>query len=328
MRRLSPTILFVIAGVLALLLVAYVFAGGRRDNPDRLDGQGISGLGKTDAEKQCGSPATSELIKRELFRRAAQLRGNDHAAFDKVAAYSVVRIGSPRQRSEDEDLGAISCSGSLALDLPPGVAVVGGRRMLNANIGFALQPAADGSGPLVTLSGADAIIALLATIGQSEREASQAAAPVTPAEPAEPVPEAAAPAPPKRTPPPRSAATPPAPRERARTPPATTRSPPPSPRPAARATASPSFNCRHARTRGEIAVCNDSGLASLDRQMASQFNRAMSNATPAQRSLLQRTRTSFLSYRDSCPSAACMADAYHGRMREISDIMGGRWRPR
>ena len=74
-------------------------------------------------------------------------------------------------------------------------------------------------------------------------------------------------------------------------------------------------------------MCRDSGLAGLDRQMASQFNSAMSQAGPEERALLQRTRSRFLSYRDSCRSDACIADAYRGRMREISDIMAGRWAP-
>jgi uncharacterized protein len=62
--------------------------------------------------------------------------------------------------------------------------------------------------------------------------------------------------------------------------------------------------------------------------MASQFNRAMGEASSSQRALLQRTRNTFLGYRDSCRSDACVADAYRGRMREISDIVADRWRPR
>jgi uncharacterized protein len=61
--------------------------------------------------------------------------------------------------------------------------------------------------------------------------------------------------------------------------------------------------------------------------MAAQFNRAMGEANGGERALLQRTRNRFLSYRDSCRSDSCIADAYRGRMREISDIMAGRWQP-
>jgi len=41
--------------------------------------------------------------------------------------------------------------------------------------------------------------------------------------------------------------------------------------------------------------------------------------------MLERSRKRFLAYRDSCGSRACVADAYYGRIREISDIMSGRF---
>ena len=94
------------------------------------------------------------------------------------------------------------------------------------------------------------------------------------------------------------------------------------------ATASPSFNCANARSNGEVAVCNDAGLAALDRRMAAQFTSAMSDANAEQRANLQRSRDSFLRYRDSCTDNACIAETYRGRMREIRDIMLGTWRPR
>ena len=40
------------------------------------------------------------------------------------------------------------------------------------------------------------------------------------------------------------------------------------------------------------------------------------------------TRDRFLGYRDRCPTDSCIATTYRGRMREIDDIMAGRWRGR
>ena len=54
--------------------------------------------------------------------------------------------------SQDRATGAVNCSGSLSLDLPPGVAVVGGRRTLTSDVDYTVQPAADGSGPVVLLA--------------------------------------------------------------------------------------------------------------------------------------------------------------------------------
>ena len=68
--------------------------------------------------------------------------------------------------SQDSATGAVNCSGSLSLDLPPGVAVVGGRRTLTADVDYTVQPAADGSGNVVLLRNADAIVAPLATLAR------------------------------------------------------------------------------------------------------------------------------------------------------------------
>src|SRR5688500_16029296 len=311
MRRLNPTAIALLAGAALLLLLIYVFAGASRTNSDKLTDAQAAGHAETnDPEKQCGSQKTYDLIKRELFRRAAELRGSDQGAFDRLSAYSVVRMDAPMLRSHDEDVGTVTCAGTLALDLPPGVAVVGGRRTRTANIGYAIQPAADGSGDVLTLSNADAIITPLATLARVGTPAGEPLAPGAPTCSALP-PLTAEPPPPSQLPP---------------TPPPESAGPPPQASPPA--TANPSFNCRSARTRGEIAVCGDSGLAALDRQMAAQFNTAMAQGDSRQRSLLQRTRNDFLRYRDNCPSNACIAETYRGRIREIRDIASGRWRGR
>lgn len=309
-RRLNPTMLAAIAlAVILLLVVGAIALRNRGLDDDRLTGNALA-QAQADPEKLCASQATYALIKRELFRRAAEVRGSDQAAFDKLAAYSAVRMESPVLRDENAQTGAVTCSGNLSLDLPPGVAVVGGRRSLSAEIVYAIQPAADGSGNVLTLSNAEEIITPLATLarvgapGPDTLDPSSnaiAQEPFQPAPPAATLPDDVRPSP---------------------TPSQPTAPPPP------RSTASPSFNCANARTPGEIAVCNDPGLATMDRRMAGQFAGALSEASPAQRRILLRTRDSFLRYRDSCPSNACIAQTYQGRMREIADIMAGRWAPR
>jgi uncharacterized protein YecT (DUF1311 family) len=92
--------------------------------------------------------------------------------------------------------------------------------------------------------------------------------------------------------------------------------------------ARPSFDCSDARTRGEVAVCSDAGLAALDRQMAAQFARAFAAASSEERDILRQSAHRFYAYRDRCPTNACIGDAYTGRMREIRDIMEGRWQLR
>jgi hypothetical protein len=294
-RGVNWTTIALIGGLVLLVLLVAYFAKSRNSDQDKLTNAATASETASGDEKTCASKATYDLIKRDLFRRAAQVRGSDQGAYDRLAAYSVLRMENPVMESEDSANGAVNCSGSLSLDLPPGVAVVGGRRTLNAEVDYTVQPAADGSGNVVLLRNADPIVTPLATLARVAEAAPQPTMPesneAAPADPLAPIP----------------APTPAA--------------------PARPAQANPSFNCGDARTNGERAVCGDSGLSALDRNMAAQFGRAVSSASPDQRAVLQETRDRFLRYRDRCHNRQCIADAYVGRMREIRDIMEGGWQP-
>lgn len=311
------TIALVGSLVLLLAIVAYFATRGNSDQDKLTNLVGTTSGSPATREKLCASSTTYDLIKRELFRRAAQVRGSDLPTFDKLSAYAVVRMENPVMESQDAATGAVNCSGSLSLDLPPGVAVIGGRRTLSSDVDYTVTTAADGSGPVVLLRNADAIITPLATLVRVNEPAAQppqefpvSNGAVDEGSPAAPPPSQ--PAPPVAAPPP------PAPRPLS---PPTPASPP---RPVS---ARPSFNCANARRPGENAVCGNAGLAALDRQMAAEYSRAFSAASPEQRAILRSTAHRFYNYRDRCSSNACIGDAYAGRMREIRDIMAGTWQP-
>jgi hypothetical protein len=299
MRGLSWTTIALIAGLVLLVLsVVYLVSRGNADQDKLTNSQLTTSPAKH--EKACASSSTYDLIKRELFRRAAQLRGSDQEAYDNLAASAVVRMENPVMESENGSTGGVNCSGSLSLDLPPGVAVVGGRRTLMSDIDYTLQPAADGSGNVVLLRNTDAIIAPLATLARTEAPAPQQPAPAAPdanvAVPDQAQPDAGQ-----------------------------SQSANKQTGPSTNYPGRPSYDCNQAQTKSEIAVCSDSGLAALDVNMTGQYRRALSSASPEERALLQSTRDRFLRYRDRCPDRQCIADAYIGRMREIRDIAEGRW---
>lgn len=306
-RRLNHTMLAAIAlGVLIVIVVALVALRGRGEDDRLTDNQLAQSL--EDPQRRCAGQTTYDLIKRELFRRAAELRGSDQAAFGRIAGYSAMRMEAPILRDENAELGSVTCSGTITIDLPPGVAVVGGRRSLSAEILYTIQPAADDSGNVVTLANADEIVTPLATLARIGAAAPGEIDPSAMTDGVEDVPAETG--------------------EPAATEPDSDEPTAPAAEAPIRPTSSPSFNCANARTRGEVAVCSDTGLAALDRRMAAQFNGALSRSDPAERALLLRTRDAFLMYRDRCPSNSCIAQTYRGRMREISDIMAGRWQPR
>lgn len=291
-RSLNWTTIALIGGlVLLVLVIAYFVTRGNADQ-DKLTNANLAASSAPSREKLCASQATYDLIKRDLFRRAAQLRGSDQAAYDQISSAAVVRMENPVMESADSTTGAAHCSGSLSLDLPPGIAAAGARRTLTADVDYSVQQAADESGPVVFLSNADAIIRPLATLARVAQPAPQPT--VAPEEngvgtqtdsgiQAQPAP----------------------PLEPGR----------------------PSF-CANAKTRGEVAVCGDAGLAALDAAMTTEYGRAFTVATAEERELLRQTARRFYAYRDRCPDRQCIAAAYTGRVREIRDIVEERWQPR
>ena len=301
-RTPNWTTLALIGGLVVLVILVAYFATGRNADQDKLTQNELAQTEQQSnapsPEKLCSSKQTYDLIKRDLFRRAAQMRGSDQAAFDQLSGYSVIRMENPVMESQDTATGAVNCSGTLSLDLPPGVAVVGGRRTLTADVDYTVQSSADGSGNVVLLRNADPIVTPLATLARLNEP--QTAPLTTPEDNATEAPQE------------NVAASESANREVG---------------PKTSSPGRPSFDCSRARSKGEIAVCSDSGLAALDVNMATQYRRAIESSSPEEKSQLQRTRDRFLAYRDRCPNRSCIADAYVGRMREIRDIMEGRWQP-
>ena len=288
--KANRTTLWLVAGFGLLLLLVLVFAAQRGGNPDRLDDTAAAGL--PDAEEnsaECSSNAIVGALKRGLFDAAAQGRPGDAEAFRQVASAAIARMENAALENEAGD--RLDCSGSLAIDLPPGIVGSGGRRHLMGNVDYSV----DRGGGSVEIRGAASLVNALAALARSANGITSS---ISDAPPEDAVP---------------------APLQDGDEPVVQ-----PEPGPAA---ANPSFDCSRARTSGERAICADPGLAALDRQMASQYQRAMSTTAPEAQALLRRTRDRFLAYRDRCPDSACIAGAYQDRMREIADIAAGRWQP-
>lgn len=275
----------------------------------------------------CASPATYDRLKQVAFDEAIRMRGADSANLDTLSSHSLVRVEGPRVKSRDEAMDVTVCSGRLILQVPPGAERgFDGDRQLVADIEYAAQAAADGSGLVYQIDGADPIIQRLAAFNlraQAYRPRAEAttvaqaetAAPAPASESVQPVPaEEAEPAPP---PPPTRA-----PVEARRAPPVQA-APEPAREPARRAVA-PSFNCRYARSRSERMVCGSDRLAALDREMSSQFYSALDRGDGQARAELRRTRDRFLRNRDRCDDAACVEQAYIDRMAEIRAIAADR----
>lgn len=284
--------------------LATVACGPR--NQDKLEDNELAsaegGAKSAPAEDRCTRRVTTDEVKSQLFARAAQIRGSNGDNYAKIAGYALIEVDGAAPVAPVSNTELIDCKGHATIRLPAGLKVAGGRTSLGGDIGYSVAPGARG---LVTLGQSDAIAIPLATLTQART--AQPRAPVSTAAP---------------TNDPRSPASQLVPVPTMR--PTTTEPPLARPAPAA-ATVRPSFDCRSARTSSERAVCSSSSLAALDRDMAAQYRSALANGSSDDRRLLAQTRDRFLMYRDRCGSDQCIAATYRGRMREIGDIVAGRW---
>lgn len=283
--------------------------------------------------KACGSAETYDRLKVLAFEEANRLRRSGDPVLDRVEASTTLRMENPVATSRDETLDVTVCRGSLVLDLPPGVEdAFNGGNHLRADIEYAAQAAADGSGLVYQMKGAEPIIYRLAALTLPRGAQQPQVATITPAgEPPEaPADQIAAreevgPAP-SRPPMPRPE--PRAPREEAAPQPEPPRAPPPrrpAPPPVATAapptmSAQPSFNCARVTGRVLRLICADPALAAQDRRMSSMFYQTLASGDDQTRAALRSSRDRFLAFRDRCPTARCVAQAYDDRIAEIRDI--------
>jgi hypothetical protein len=303
-------------GWAALLLLAG--CGGGKDKSAEAQQNGVR-TQTAAADPACASEQTYDRLKELAFDEAARIRGDGAAQLDAIADAAVVRMEDPVVRERDEELGVTTCSGRFILELPPGSEdAFNGERRLTADVEYAAQTAADGSGLVYQMEGAEPLIYRLATVGGLARAENRRVAVPAPGGPAADR-EAASPAAPAPAPAPDAA-----PRRTAE---AAERPAAPAARPAAErpaaASASPSFNCRQGRSRSERLVCASGALAALDRRMSSMFYSALAGATPQVRANLRRSRDRFLAFRERCGTEQCVAQAYRDRMDEIQDLSRG-----
>jgi hypothetical protein len=263
----------------------------------------------------CDDPSVPRLIRAELVRQAGLLRDADGEILQVVGNSANVRLDSPTFRGEG-GIDAVGCSAWLSVNLPPGVVVEGGRTNLNGEVAFGLLRTADKGFRLASLSGASGLVRSLATAAPPPREqisdddlkpeeiASVKPLPpqvVRPGELPETKGKLVEVVSTKR----HSAA---APVETAKT--------------AATAQADLSSpHCRALTGWADKAVCNNSNLAGLDRQLALLYRQSWAEADAAKRTSLSSTRDQFIDRRNACRSDPCLTSAYVSRLREVSDIM-------
>ena len=77
----------------------------------------------------------------------------------------------------------------------------------------------------------------------------------------------------------------------------------------------PSFDCATAKSRIDVLICSNAGLAALDVREAAMLRRAKAKAvTP---DAVDAEQDVWLSQRNACTSVACLTRAYQRRLQEL-----------
>lgn len=263
-------------------------------------------------QRACASNATYGRLKELTFDEARRVRNEkNNPGLDQLAATTVIRMEDPVVKSRDEKLNVTVCTGRMILELPPNVAnAFGGDQRLTARVEYAAQAAADGSGLIYQMDGAEPIVYRLAAF-DVRRSVDPAAASAEPIGTSRPGPLAKADG--------TVLAPPVLPSPRREEPHVT------SPRVSERQTSStkvvtrPSFNCRYARSRVENMICTNEGLAAQDRRMASLYFAALAEADRQGKEDLRRSRGDFVAARDTCRTEECVWRSYDERIVELRD---------
>jgi uncharacterized protein YecT (DUF1311 family) len=296
-----------LAAILPLLLLGGCDWMRPKEGPEANDQAEAKAEHDQRIRRACASQSTYDRLKELAFDEAARIRGRDPRELDALASASVLRMEDPVATSRDDRLNVTECRGRLIIELPPGVEnAFDGERRLVADVEYAAQAAADGSGLVFHMEGAEPVVYRLATAGRL------ASRPPAAPEPAPVVPPPAT----------RGSGTP-APQPSAQAPQRTAEAAPAPKAPEARSAASPSFNCAYARTGSERMVCSSPALAGKDRQMAAIYYAAMANGDVGTRNHLRRSRDAFLVRRERCGSAECVRAIYDARIQEIRRIAAG-----
>lgn len=149
-------------GGIVLILAAALGGCGKMKQNDPAD----AGKMRAEAKRQraaCGSSAAYDRLKGLLFDQAIGDGRGDRAKLDMLADYSFARMEDPVVKGWDPALDITRCKGRFILQLPPGAKrAFDGRSRLEADIDYTAQAAADGSGFVYQLKGAEPIVTELA----------------------------------------------------------------------------------------------------------------------------------------------------------------------
>jgi hypothetical protein len=122
-------------------------------------------------EQNCISQPIIDAIRTKVFDTAITKVESKTGIrnLNDLRAALIGRIEAPLLQGHDPSVDRTTCSGKLVFGLPPTVVkIFDGATSLTADINYAVQPAADKSGPVVEVTGIDDLISTLSATVQKK----------------------------------------------------------------------------------------------------------------------------------------------------------------
>ena len=182
--RVAPRMRYLSFGLTVAASLSLLACGPRdRDKLDDNELATATGDRAAQPDTRCTAQTAQDEVKRQLFARAAEIRGSNAEDYASIAGFALIEVSGVAPDAPGASPMA-ECRGRATLRLPAGLKVAGGRTTLSGPIGYSI---ASGSGGTVTLGESDSIAIPLATLTQKR--------PPPPPAAIEPDPLAAAPEP-------------------------------------------------------------------------------------------------------------------------------------
>lgn len=239
-----------------------------------------------DSEK-CADSSVYETVKNIVFDKVENTNSDNPLKINDWKKSFLTTVNMPALSGVDKQINKVSCTGRLTFTIPQEERkFFNGETELKADITYSIQPSADKSGNIISVDGVEYIVSDIVeangrAIGMKTAGIINAQQAAEQAK-AEQIASAGG--------------------------------------PQIAQTYNPSFDCGRSLTNTERMICQDEGLASLDRELSTMFKTKLSSYDNAQKQTLLAIQRKNLSIRAKCPDTSCLYDWYSKNKEWVSTI--------
>jgi hypothetical protein len=237
--------------------------------------------------KSCGSPETYETIKKIVFDNAVSSAVDGSVMINDWRKLTSLTVENPLVSGVNKEIARTDCVGRIIISIPESERQkFGGEAQIKADVTYFAQPSADGKGDVISVDGIAPIVnriveANASAIGLLEANRIENERVQANAK-AQAIAKAGG--------------------------------------PQLQATYNPSFDCTGRLKNVERMICQDEGLASLDRNLSATFrNKIVSLDVGYKQPILAEQRQN-LAARANCPDIACLYEWYNNNQNWVDAL--------